>query len=177
MRPYNLERPLWMFVGSSVTTLRSDVLTVARFLHRTLSDAAWATKTIGRLLKGDSGLTDESGADAFADKYPYLRARGRSDAAAVYQDVLERTLHAPSSGGLHIADIKGSKDELGLKAAGADAYFGLIYIGDAPKFKRLVADRRPRHHGRRGRHIGLSVRRHRDAQHDDGGADRLQEIH
>ena len=144
LRPYNLERPLWMFVGSSVTTqARSDVLTVARFLHRTLSDAAWATKTIGRLLKGDSGLTDEYGADAFADKYPYLRARGRSDAAAVYQDVLERTLHAPSSGGLHIADIKGSKDELGLKAAGADAYFGLIYIGDAPKFKRLVAAEGP----------------------------------
>ena len=129
-----------MFVGSSVTTLRSDVLTVARFLHRTLSDSAWATKTIGRLLKGDSGLTDEYGADAFADKYPYLRARGRSDAAAVYQDVLERTLHAPSSGGLHIAAIKGSKDELGLKAAGSDTYFGLIYIGDTAKFKSLVAE-------------------------------------
>ena len=87
LRPYNLERPLWVFVGSSVNAVRtergqarSDVLTVARFLHRTLSDAAWATETIGRLLKGDSGLTDEYGADAFADKYPYLRAAGRSRA-------------------------------------------------------------------------------------------------
>ena len=147
LRPYNLERPLWIFVGSSVNAVRtergrprSDVLTVARFLHRTLSETAWATETIGRLLEGESDLRDEHKVDLFADKYPYLRARGRSDAAAVYQDVLERTLHAPSSGGLHIVDIKGSDGELGLKAAGSDTYFGLIYIGDTAKFKSLVAE-------------------------------------
>ncbi len=147
LRPYNLERPLWIFVGSSVNAVRtergktrSDVLTVACFLHRTLSDSAWATKTIRRLLKGDSGLTDEYGADAFADKYPYLRATGRKSAAAVYRDMLARTLHAPSAGGLHISDIRGSDGELGLKAAGSDEYFGLIYIGDTARFKNLVAD-------------------------------------
>ena len=77
LRPYNLERPLWVFVGSSVNAVRtergqarSDVLTVARFLHRTLSDAAWATETIGRLLKGDSGLTNEYGADAVRRQVP-----------------------------------------------------------------------------------------------------------
>ena len=140
LRPYNLERPLWVFVGSSVTTLRSDVLTVARFLHRTLSDAAWATETIGRLLKGDSGLTNEYGADAFADKYPYLRAARQTRASTVYRDMLARTLHTPSGGGLHIADIRSSDGELGLKAAGADEYFGLIYIGDTAKFKSLVEE-------------------------------------
>ncbi len=147
LRPYNLERPLWIFVGSSVNAVstergrpRSDVLTVARFLHRTLSETAWATETIGRLLEGESDLRDEHKVDLFADKYPYLRARGRSDAAAVYQDVLARTLHAPSSGGLHIVDIKGSDGELGLKAAGSDEYFGLIYIGDTARFKNLVVD-------------------------------------
>ena len=147
LRPYNLERPLWVFVGSSVNAVRtergqarSDVLTVARFLHRTLSDAAWATETIGRLLKGDSGLTDEYGADAFADRYPYLRAGGQASASTVYRDILARTLHAPSGGGLHIADIRGSEGELGLKAAGADEYFGLIYIGDTARFKSLVEE-------------------------------------
>ena len=91
-------------------------------------------------MKGSRGLETSTRPIAFADKYPYLRARGRSDAAAVYQDVLARTLHAPSSGGLHIADIKGSDGELGLKAAGSDEYFGLIYIGDTAKFKSLVAE-------------------------------------
>ena len=140
LSPYNLEQPLWLFVGSSVTTLRSDVLTVARFFHRTLSEAAWATATIERLLEGDSGLTDEYGADVFKDKYPYLRNGGGTSASEVYRDVLARTLHTPSSGGLHIADIRGSKGELGLKASGSDDYFGLIYIGDTTTFKRLVAE-------------------------------------
>ena len=140
LRTYNLEQPLWLFVGSSVNTLRSDVLTVARFFHRTLSNRAWATKAIRRLLKGKSGLEDEHGSDLFKGKFPYLRnGRGKS-AAAVYRGILERTLHAPSGGGLHIADIRGSQGELGLKAAGSDAYFGLVYIGDTSTFKRLVED-------------------------------------
>jgi len=143
LRPYNLEQPLWLFVGSSVTTLRSDVLTVARFFHRMLSEAAWATKMIGRLLDGNSGLFDEYGYDVFKDKYPYLRNGGSTSASAIYQDMLARTLHAPSGGGLHIADIRGSKGELGLKASGSDDYFGLIYIGDTSAFKKLVTNAEP----------------------------------
>ncbi len=140
LSPYNLEQPLWLFVGSSVTTLRSDVLTVARFLHRTLSEAVWATETIEQLLNGDSGLIDEYGTDVFKDKYLYLRNGGGASASSVYQDILARTLHAPSGGGLHISDIRGSQGELGLKASGSEAYFGLIYIGDSAKFKNLVGD-------------------------------------
>ena len=147
LSPYNLEQPLWVFVGSSVNAVRteggqarSDVLTVAQFFHRTLSEATWATETIGRLLEGDSGLTDEYGTDVFKDKYPYLRNGGGTSASAVYRDVLARTLHTPSSGGLHIVDIRGSNDELGLKASGSDDYFGLIYIGDTPRFKNLVGN-------------------------------------
>ena len=145
LRPYNLEKPLWVFVGSSVNAVRtekgqtrSDVLTIARFLHRTLSDAAWATETIRQLLEGESGLIDDFRADAFANKYPYLRNGGGASASAVYQDILARTLHAHSGSGLHIVDIRGSEGELGLKAGGSDEYFGLIYIGDTPRFKRLV---------------------------------------
>ncbi len=145
LRPYNLEQPLWVFVGSSVNAVRteggqerSDMLTVARFLHRTLSDGAWATETITRLLEGESGLTDEHGNDVFEDQYPYLRNGDGASAPAVYQDILARTLHAPSGGGLRIADIRGSEGELGLKASGSEDYFGLIYIGDTAKFKNLV---------------------------------------
>lgn len=54
LRPYNLEQPLWVFVGSSVNAVysenrekRSDVLTVARFLHHFLED------------KNDSGIVIE----------------------------------------------------------------------------------------------------------------------
>ena len=54
LRPYNLARPLWTFIGGSVNAVykersqsRSDILTVARFLHRVLAEPAWATEAIG----------------------------------------------------------------------------------------------------------------------------------
>ena len=144
LRPYNLARPLWTFIGGSVNAVykeknqsRSDILTVARFLHRVLANSAWATEAIGQLLRGESGLVSPYGRDIFADKFIYLRRR-RANPAEVYRDVLHTTLHAPASGGLRLCDIRGSDGELGLKASGSDEYFGVIYIGDTATFKRLV---------------------------------------
>jgi len=144
LRPYNLEKPLWVFVGSTVNAVytrkgqkRSDVLTVARFLHRVLRDRRWAVKTIESLLKGRSGLRTPDGQDIFLGRFVHLRETELTP-RQVYEEILRRTFHAPTSGGLHLCDIRGSAGELGLKAAGADDYFGLIYIGDTSAFKKLV---------------------------------------
>ena len=83
LRPYGLEKPLWVFVGSSVNAVytegrqqRSDILTVVRFLHRVLSDRDWAVATIGQLLQGQSDLNDaRTRQDIFADKFGYLKQR------------------------------------------------------------------------------------------------------
>ena len=56
----------------------------------------------------------------------------------MYQDILEKVFHAPAGGGLHLCAIRGAAGELGLKASGAQSYFGLIYIGDISAFKNLV---------------------------------------
>lgn len=146
LRPYNLERPLWTFIGGSVNAVyresnrpRSDILTVARFLHRTLSQPEWAQDAISLILDGKSGLLNEMGRDIFADKFGYLRGKIASDGlAVVFGDMLRRLMHAPSSGGLRICHLRGNSDELGLKAAGSDHYFGVIYIGDTAAFKGLV---------------------------------------
>ena len=42
-----------------------------------------------------------------------------------------------------MCDLRGSEGELGLKADGSDEYFGVIYIGDTPAFKRLVEVENP----------------------------------
>jgi hypothetical protein len=42
-----------------------------------------------------------------------------------------------------VADIKGVDGELGLKVAGAKRYFGLIFIGDTGRFKKVLADEVP----------------------------------
>ena len=144
LRPYNLEKPLWVFVGSTVNDIysenkrkRSDVLTVARFLHRVLSKRDWAVKGIEKLLAGQSGLVTPDDSDFFTGRFPYLCEAGL-EPAALYAEILARVFHAPAGGGLHLCDIRSSAGELGLKAAGADDYFGLIYIGDTAEFKKLV---------------------------------------
>jgi hypothetical protein len=147
LRPYNLEKPLWVFVGSTVNAVytenkkpRSDVLTVARFLHHVLENrSGWAVKGIEKLLAGKSGLVTPEGQDLFAGRFPYLREIGLAP-QSLYEDILSRIFHAPAGGGLHLCDIRGSAGELGLKAAGAEDYFGLIYIGDTAAFKKLVEE-------------------------------------
>ncbi len=145
LRPYNLERPLWVFVGSTVNAVytedkrkRSDVLTVARFLHHVLENKrGWAIRTIKKLIKGKTGLVTPDGRDVFEGKFRYLREGGLSP-EQVYHAILIKVLHAPAGGSLHLCDIRGSIGEIGLKASGAEDYFGLIYIGDTSTFKKLV---------------------------------------
>jgi len=146
LRPYNLEKPLWVFVGSTVNAVytenkqpRSDVLTVVRFLHHALSDRDWAIKTIKAVLGGKTGLVSPDGQDVFARRFDYLRETGATP-EQVYADILRRIFHAPAGGGLHLCDIKSSPGELGLKAANAEDYFGLIYIGDTSAFKKLAEE-------------------------------------
>ena len=144
LRPYRLEKPLWVFVGSSVNTpkkdsdtLRSDILMVVRFLHRVLSDRGWAINTIGQLLQGESGLIQQgTERDILSDKFDYLKQKS-SGPEAVYRDVLARVMHT-SGGGLQLCDLRGADGELGLKADGSEDYFGVIYIGDTTRFKALV---------------------------------------
>ena len=144
LRPYHLERPLWVFVGSTVNAVysrkkqkRSDVLTVARFLHRVLSQPAWAIDTIEGLVEGESGLVAPDGRDVFEGRLTYLRSI-RQPCDEIYQDILKKVFHAQAGGGLHLCPIRGAEGELGLKASSAQDYFGLIYIGDTGAFKNLV---------------------------------------
>jgi hypothetical protein len=149
MRPYNLEKPLWAFVGSTVNAVysenkkkRSDVLTVVRFLHKVLQDRAWAAREINNLVQERSGLMSSDGHDVFEGQFPYLRHLSVTP-DVLYTDILQRVFHTSVGGGLHLAIIRSSNGEIGLKAAGADDYFGLIYIGDTSAFINLVKEQAP----------------------------------
>ncbi len=144
LRPYSLDKPLWVFVGSSVNAVytehhekRSDVLTVSRFLHSFLGNQnGWVGEAIHKLLEGKTGLVAH-GEDMFAGRFGYLRKVGY-DAEALFYDILASIFHAPAGCGLHMADIRGMAGELGLRAGSSDDHFGLIYIGDTSAFKKLV---------------------------------------
>ena len=143
LRAYNLEKPLWVFVGGTVNAVytrhgrkQSDVLTVTRFLNHVLRNrSGWVVDTIEKLIKGDTGLVTPYGRDVFENRFKYL---ANLSPDKIYKHILFKVFHAPSGGGLHLCDIRSSSGEIGLKASGAEGYFGLIYIGDAPKFRNLV---------------------------------------
>jgi len=145
LRPYNLEKPLWVFVGSSVNAVytenrqkRSDVLTVARFLHHFLENRGnWVILALQSILDGKTNLV--SGEDLFSHKFDYLRTLEK-DPKVIYQGILESIFHTSVGGQLHIYEMRGKVGELGLKSNDSDDYFGLIYIGDTSAFKKLIED-------------------------------------
>ena len=145
LRPYGLEKPLWVFVGSSVNAVyseskrkRSDVLTITRFLHWFLENKKDAVKAIRSIIQGKTGLVNAEGDDVFADRFEYIKA-SRLAEDELYRLILSGVFHAPAGGSLHLCDIRGKAGELGLKVGGSDTYFGLIYIGDTTAFKNLVS--------------------------------------
>jgi len=143
LKDYRLEPPLWVFVGSSVNKAeQSDIGKVVRFLHRFLkNEAGWSVETIEKLLKADTRLQGGDGKDAFAGRFGYLK-NGVS-AREVFEGVLREVFHAGAGGALHVADIKGSEGELGLRVSGTERYFGLVYIGDTSAFKKLLEAESP----------------------------------
>ena len=150
LRPYNLERPLWVFVGGTVNAVysrnkqrQSDVLTVVRFLDRVLRNpGGWAVAGIERLLAGESGLQRPDDRDVFEGRFGSLRDAKLSP-QALYQQILESVLHASINDSLRLGFVRGSSGEIGLKANSSSHYFGVITIGDANSFRKLVLERAP----------------------------------
>jgi len=155
-RPYNIEKPLWVLLGTSVSKKkgdkskaaaeeRTDVAEVVAFLSRFVEDRAWAISVMARILEGNSGFQDaDSGQDLFAPHIRYLREK---DAGEVYDRILAEVFHG--SGGLEVWELKQAEGELGLRLSTADEkhpYFGVINIGDVSAFKKYLAE-----------HLGIQV--------------------
>lgn len=149
MEEYNIADPLWIFVGSKVNVSgnKSDVLTIVRFLHKVLSDRDWVVKTTDEFLRGRSGLKHEiTGHDLFDPAFPeqrlrYLREKELTG-TIIYNDLLSRIFRCTNPTGLTLVLLKNTDGEIGLRS-GDNAFFGDIYVGDAPKFISLVEENEP----------------------------------
>lgn len=143
--PFNLEKPLWVFVGASVQkaagssdekAVASDVARVLQFIANFLGDSAAARQRIGQLIAGrgqDTGLLDENGNDIFAGSFIYLARllNGGTTVDQVYADIMLRVFNSPAGGTLKLSRVKGDAGEIGLKCGTAEDPFGLINVGDA----------------------------------------------
>ena len=146
-RPYNLEKPLWVFLGSSVNAVysreghkRSDVATVVSFLKKFLEDSAWVINRLEKILKGESGFLDKSTReDLFLRHLAWIKDE---KAQTLYLEITQGLFSG--RGGLEVWEIKNADGELGLRVSAPEGkespYFGVINIGDVSAFKKHLED-------------------------------------
>ncbi len=145
LRPFHIEKPLWVFVGHSVTggsrrddeQSLTDVQEIVGFLHRFLGDKNTWSQRITQILNGQSALKDSDGKDLFHDRFPLLRERHRADGEAIYNAILQTVFHARAGNALQAVELKNAPGEIGLRAGAT--YFGVINIGDVAGLKKRIA--------------------------------------
>ena len=140
-RPFNIDKPLWIFVGGSVTkTLASrdasDIIEILKFLSRYVSDRSGSIERIGRVLS--QGLVTAGGKNLFAGRFTYLNMIGLS-AAQVFDETLAILFNAAGGGALHVENLKGATGEIALRV-GDNEPFGVINVGDDAKLVKLCED-------------------------------------
>ena len=143
--PFNLEKPLWVFVGSTVSSggmskdaqiVATDVALIIQFIADFLGNSQAATRRMREIFTGkgrDTGLLDKDGNDIFAGAFTYLvRAmNGRETVEDLYRDILARLFNHAAGGHLSLDRIKGESGEVALRVGTSETPFGLINVGDA----------------------------------------------
>ncbi len=137
---FNVAKPLWVFLGKTVTgktnadvATRSDVVRILVFLGWALARGGEVRAMIARLLAGESGLTDDAGADFFAGRFDDLKGDG---APTLYDDICETLFHGP--GRLHVVYLTQGEGELHLRTAD-NAPFGVVNVGDSAALYRILS--------------------------------------
>lgn len=153
-RTYNIEKPLWVLLGTSVSRKRpdekdttktaeeerTDVGEVVAFLRRFLEEQDWAQERIARIIAGDSGFSElDSGNDLFQRHVRHLE---KEQAGTLYRSICRELFHG--SGGLEVVEIKRS-GEIGLRVTAVSRkeipYFGIINIGDVADFRKYLQEK------------------------------------
>lgn len=129
---FNIEKPLWVFVGNTVSGEESDIMEVVKFLADFLNSDAKIKVWLADLVADKAQILDAKGNNIFKGRFTPLM--GFSDNVdALYADILQRVFNASSRQRLKLVNIKSSKGELALRV-GDEEPFGLINIGEDSKF-------------------------------------------
>ncbi len=143
LRVYNIEKPLWVFVGSRVISSStssltktdkesiSDVSRIVKFFKYALSSPAALQTDINKILNEDSGLNDADGNDIFKGHFEYLRKE-----RPLAETILTKIFNG--IGNIEAFQVKQADGEIGLKTKTSDQYFAVINIGDVPKYAKTL---------------------------------------
>ncbi len=138
-RRFQIEKPLWIFVGGSVTATlakqdASDIVEVLKFLEGYVANRAQSIQRIERVLH--QGLVTAKGTNLFAGRFAYLNTSGLS-AAQVFDETLATLFNAPAGGRLYVENLKGATGEIALRLGAENEPFGVINVGDDSKLVKL----------------------------------------
>ncbi|AHE95511.1 type III restriction endonuclease subunit R [Thermocrinis ruber] len=130
-KEHNIEKPLWIFVGSTVSgkNIDSDIVKVLDLIRNSLNKD-WLKERIDKILNGE--FKNEQGEDIFRHKFERLRSG--FDLEDLYKKVFN------GRGKLRILEIKRAEGEFGLRL-GENAYFGVVNIGDVSAFRKLLKEK------------------------------------
>lgn len=165
---YNIEPPLWCFVGTTVTGVKgketetSDVHAALRFFHRVLAEPAHAIATIEGILSGQLAIRDKAGKNLYAPDFGdhrlrYLRARkvvvGQTG-VQTYNDMLNKIFHVAAPGPLTLHNLVGQSGEIGLKVGVGNTYFGVVNVGEDARLLKIIEEAGEIHVGADDPHTG-----------------------
>jgi hypothetical protein len=138
-RPFQIDKPLWIFVGGSVTATlakqdASDIVEILQFLARYVADRAGSIQRVERVLT--QGLVTATGKDLFAGRFVHLNTCGLS-AAQIFDQTLTMLFNAPGGGQLYVENLKGTTGEVALRLGAENEAFGVINVGEDAKLVKL----------------------------------------
>lgn len=138
IRPFQIDKPLWVFVGHTVADkvstaddkrAISDVTEVLLFFRSFLARPEESIALIQSLL--EEGFKDQSGRDLLANRLPHVDTSGDKPALArhLHAEILRHVFHAPAGGTLGVQLLKNAAGELAVKAGEAEP-FAVVNVGD-----------------------------------------------
>jgi len=147
LRRFLIEKPLWIFVGGSVTKKPrkkdvSDVVDILLFLARFVKRRDESIRYLDMLLSGRSGLHDSKGRELFAGAFTYIGQLGFSGESA-FKDIMATLFNAEASGALHVRRLKvggEAEGEVALHVGEDNEPFGLINVGDPSGLCKLCEE-------------------------------------
>lgn len=149
--PFRVEKPLLVFVGNRVTAKittaeLTDVEEVLAFIDNfVLNKDGKTIERIGKLLNGNTGLTDGAGNELFYQDFNGINTIFGEDITAemVYEDIMRCVFNAdsvPDQPRLHIVNLRQIDGEIALKIGEYNDYFGVISVGDTAALVKKCAD-------------------------------------
>ena len=151
---WNIEKPLWVFVGHTVNAKsgsgkdtadqaaeKSDIQNILHHLAHFLdSDMRETVETwLDDFVCDRAQMTDGGGRHIFQYRFLPLQQRFAGKPAELYADILRLVFHADSPQGLCLTQLKQADGEIAL-SLGTYPSFGVVNIGNAADFFKTMQE-------------------------------------